>query len=102
MLQITLTAPTISLSNFYKEIRLKAKEKFNIPYHSKITPLIPAKAAYLYDAVYIYAKAATKMLEQNLDLRDGKTLMQKFIFNNTFMSKQGFEVFFYKFQFVIM
>lgn len=92
VLQITLTVPLANLSQFYKQIREKAKEKFNIPFHSKITPLIPAKAAYLYDAVLVYAKAATKVLERNGNLRDGKALMQKYVFNKTFTSKQGFEV----------
>lgn len=52
-----------------------------------------AKAAYLYDAVIVYAKAATKILEESGNLRDGRTLMQKYVFNNTFTSKQGFDVF---------
>lgn len=52
-----------------------------------------AKAAYLYDAVIVYAKAATKLLEESGNLRDGRTLMQKYVFNKTFTSKQGFDVF---------
>lgn len=52
-----------------------------------------AKAVYLYDAVIVYAKAATKVLQENGNLRDGKTLMKKYVFNNTFTSKQGFDVF---------
>lgn len=52
-----------------------------------------AKAAYLYDAVIVYAKAATKILQENGDLKDGKTLMHKYVFNNSFTSKQGFNVF---------
>lgn len=56
ILQITLTAPSVNLNDFYREIREKAKEKFNIPFHSKIAPVISVRAAYLYDAVMIYGK----------------------------------------------
>lgn len=92
ILQITLTAPSVNLTNFYRDIREKAKEKFNIPFHAKIAPVISVRAAYLYDAVLIYAQAATKMLRDGGDLRDGRTLMQKYIFNNMYTSKQGFQV----------
>lgn len=54
ILQITLTAPSVNLNDFYREIREKAKDKFNIPYHAKIAPVISVRAAYLYDAVLIY------------------------------------------------
>jgi len=82
------------LTNFYNAIREKAKEKFNVPFHDRIYPVFfMAKAAYLYDAVIVYAKAATKILEEGGNLRDGRTLMQKYVFNNTFTSKQGFDVF---------
>lgn len=92
ILQITLTAPSVELTNFYREIREKAKEKFNIPFHAKIAPVISVRAAYLYDAVIIYALAATKMLKDGGDLRDGRSLMQKYVFNNMYESKQGFQV----------
>lgn len=82
----------MNLTSFYREIREKAKEKFNIPYHAKIAPVISVRAAYLYDAVMIYAQAATKMLKDGGDLRDGRTLMQKYVFNNMYTSKQGFQV----------
>lgn len=92
ILQITLTAPSVNLTNFYREIVDKAKEKFKVPYHSKIAPVISVRAAYLYDAVTIYAQAATRMLKDGGDLRDGRTLMQKYVFNNMYTSKQGFQV----------
>lgn len=92
ILQITLTAPSVDLTKFYREIREKAKEKFSIPYHAKLAPVISVRAAYLYDAVMIYAQAATKMLRNGGDLRDGRTLMQKYVFNNMYTSKQGFQV----------
>lgn len=94
MLQIALSSPTKKLTNFYNAIREKAKEKFDVPFHDRIYPVFfMAKAVYLYDAVILYAKAATKLLEESGNLKDGRTLMQKYIFNNTFTSKQGFDVF---------
>lgn len=54
ILQITLTAPMVNLASFYREIREKANEKFGIPVHSKIAPVVPIRAVYLYDAVLIY------------------------------------------------
>jgi hypothetical protein len=92
ILQITMTAPSIDMTRFYWEIREKAKERFQIPYHQRIAPAISARAAYLYDAVMIYAQAATKMLRDGDDLRDGNLLMQKHVFNKIYTSKQGFQV----------
>jgi hypothetical protein len=93
VLQITLTTPSSNLTEFHREIRAKANEKFNVPLHSRILPVfLSAKAAYLYDAVMIYARAATRVLENGGDLRDGRRLMQKFVFNNSFASVQGFDV----------
>lgn len=92
ILQITLTAPSVDMSKFYRDIREKAKGRFNIPFHAKIAPVISVRAAYLYDAVLIYAQAATRMLKSGGDLRDGRLLMQKYVFNNMYTSKQGFQV----------
>jgi hypothetical protein len=92
ILQITLTCPSVNLTSFYKEIHDKAKEKFNIPHHAKIAPTISVRAAYLYDAVIVYAQAATKMLANGGDLRNGRLLMQKYVFNKKYTSKQGFQV----------
>lgn len=38
------------------------------------------------------ANAATRMLMNGEDLRDGRSLMQKYVFNNMYTSKQGFQV----------
>jgi len=92
LLQITLTAPLSNLSEFYRDIYEQAKEKFRIPTHAKIAPTISIRAAYLYDAVIVYASAATKTLKERGDLRDGKRLMQRYVFNNMYTSKQGFQV----------
>jgi guanylate cyclase len=64
-----------------------------VPLHPKIkTRFLSSKAAYLYDAVMIYARAATLVLEKGGNLKDGKSLMQRFVFNNSFASVQGFDV----------
>nr|CAH7759578.1 unnamed protein product [Callosobruchus chinensis] len=50
-----------------------AKPPFCVPYHHKIFDSIsvPIQAAYLYDAIMIYAKAVTEVLENNQDPRNG-------------------------------
>lgn len=69
ILQITLTAPMVNLASFYREIREKANEKFGIPVHSKIAPVVPIRAVYLYDAVLIYGNSnesgSRRLFEEN-------------------------------------
>ena len=43
-------------------------------------------AAFLHDAVYLYAYALNKTLNVGKDSRDGKAIM-KYIFNSTFLGK---------------
>lgn len=92
ILHITLTAPSVNLTKFYRDVVENAKKKFDVPLHSKISPVVSVRATYLYDAVIVYAQAATRMLKDGGDLRDGRTLMQKYVFNNMYTSKQGFQV----------
>lgn len=92
ILQITLTAPTVDLSQFNQDIIEKAKEIFKVPLHGKIKPVISVRAAYLYDAVIMYSQALTKWLKDGGDPKDGKEMMQKYIFKNFYTSKQGFQV----------
>ena len=80
------------MSDFYEKIRVKAYQRFKIPYHKSIAPTISIYAAYLYDAVMIYAQAATEVLLNKGDLRDGKSLMENYIFNRSYSSIQGFDV----------
>lgn len=63
-----------------------------MPYHARIAPVISVRAAYLYDAILIYSQAATNILKDGGDLRDGRLLMQKYVFNQIYTSKQGFQV----------
>jgi ABC-type branched-subunit amino acid transport system substrate-binding protein len=92
ILQINPSAPSVNLTSFYRDIYGKAKEKFNIPHHAKISPTTSIRAVYLYDAVLVYAEAATKVIKSGGDLRNGRQLMQKYVFNQKFTSKQGFQV----------
>lgn len=77
ILQITLTAPSVNLNDFYREIRDKAKEKFNIPYHAKIAPVISVRAAYLYDAVMIYGNVWWFLFSQNFHLMFLQTQLKR-------------------------
>lgn len=92
ILQITLTAPSANMTSFYQDILKQADKIFGVPMHSRIAPVISVRASYLFDAVLIYAQAATKVLKAGGDLRDGRMLMQKYVFNNKYTSKQGFQV----------
>nr|CAI5866283.1 unnamed protein product [Callosobruchus analis] len=71
-----------------------AKPPFCVPYHHKIFDSIsvPIQAAHLYDAIMIYAKAVTKVLENNQDPRNGSAILQGII-NRAYHSIQGYDVF---------
>ncbi|KAI4457102.1 guanylyl cyclase [Holotrichia oblita] len=83
----------------YKDIceQIKASSAlppFCVPYHHKIFDSIsvPIQAAYLYDAVMIYARALTEVFENNEDPRNGTAILQK-ILNRSYHSIQGYDVF---------
>lgn len=70
------------------------KRHFNVPFHSSFMRNIsvPIYGSHLFDAIMIYARAATEILEEkNGDLLNGTAVMEK-IFNRTYSSIQGFEV----------
>ncbi|KAK9736393.1 Protein tyrosine and serine/threonine kinase [Popillia japonica] len=71
-----------------------AEPPFCVPYHRKIFDSIsvPIQAAYLYDAVMIYARALTEVFENNEDPRNGTAILQK-ILNRSYHSIQGYDVF---------
>ncbi|KAJ8974726.1 hypothetical protein NQ317_000392 [Molorchus minor] len=71
-----------------------AKPPFCVPYHHKIFDSIsvPIQAAYLYDAVMIYARALTEVFENNEDPRNGTAILQRII-NRSYHSIQGYDVF---------
>lgn len=74
-----------------EKIKTYAKEKFSVPSHDKIPVSVPIYAAHLYDAVLIYARAVTEIIEKGGDIRNGTAIMSE-IFNRTFRSIQGFDV----------
>ncbi|XP_023312344.1 guanylate cyclase 32E [Anoplophora glabripennis] len=71
-----------------------AKPPFCVPYHHKIFDSIsvPIQAAYLYDAVMIYARALTEVFQNNEDPRNGTAILRRII-NRSYHSIQGYDVF---------
>ncbi|XP_050503369.1 guanylate cyclase 32E [Diabrotica virgifera virgifera] len=71
-----------------------AKPPFCVPYHHKIFDSIsvPIQAAYLYDAVMIYARALTEVFKNNEDPRNGTAILHRII-NRSYHSIQGYDVF---------
>lgn len=88
-----------------------AQPPFCVPYHHKIFdsisvsisiriprdlflrifPQVPIQAAYLYDAVLIYARALTEVLNNNEDPRNGSAILSRII-NRSYHSIQGYDV----------
>lgn len=52
---------------------------------------MPIHAAYLYDAVIIYARALTELLKENRDPKNGTAVLER-ILNRSYSSIQGFDV----------
>ncbi|KAJ8956736.1 hypothetical protein NQ318_014092, partial [Aromia moschata] len=71
-----------------------AKPPFCVPYHHKIFDSIsvPIQAAYLYDAVMIYARALTEVFQNNEDPRNGTAILHRIV-NRSYHSIQGYDVF---------
>ncbi|XP_017785068.1 PREDICTED: guanylate cyclase 32E [Nicrophorus vespilloides] len=71
-----------------------AKPPFCVPYHHKIFDSIsvPIQAAYLYDAVMIYARALTEVFKNNEDPRNGTAILKRIV-NSSYHSIQGHDVF---------
>uniref|UniRef100_A0A182P9Q0 Guanylate cyclase n=1 Tax=Anopheles epiroticus TaxID=199890 RepID=A0A182P9Q0_9DIPT len=72
------------------------KDPFRVPlpYNRNIFDAIqvPIYGAYLYDALIIYARAATEILRDGGDISDGRLIMRH-IFNRSYHSIQGFDVY---------
>ncbi|XP_035707425.1 guanylate cyclase 32E isoform X2 [Folsomia candida] len=66
---------------------------FCIPFHPFISPdaQVPVEAAYLYDAVMIYAKALRDVLDKGQDPRNGSAIFEN-IKNRPYRSIQGYHV----------
>ncbi|XP_044272562.1 guanylate cyclase 32E [Tribolium madens] len=71
-----------------------AKPPFCVPYHHKIFDSIsvPIQAAYLYDAVMIFARALTEVFQNNEDPRNGTAVLRRIV-NRSYHSIQGYDVF---------
>lgn len=52
---------------------------------------MPIQAAYLYDAVMIYARALTEVFENGDDPRNGSAILGRII-NRSYSSVQGYDV----------
>nr|XP_022903996.1 guanylate cyclase 32E-like [Onthophagus taurus] len=67
---------------------------FCVPYHRKIFESInvPIHAAYLYDAVMIYARALTEIFDNHEDPRNGTAVLEK-ILNRSHRSIQGYDIY---------
>ncbi|XP_062588637.1 receptor-type guanylate cyclase Gyc76C-like [Saccostrea cucullata] len=59
--------------------------KFNMTIEKRLR----TEAAYLYDAVWLYARSAHKILEQGGDIRNGTKIIENLI-NTTYKSAMGF------------
>ncbi|XP_050084377.1 guanylate cyclase 32E [Anopheles aquasalis] len=80
----------------------KDKERLQEAFQSvlRISPLfpmnperqVPIYGTYLYDALMIYARAATDVLREGGDISNG-TLIMRHIFNRSYHSIQGFDVY---------
>ncbi|XP_045535787.1 guanylate cyclase 32E-like [Papilio machaon] len=72
---------------------LSARSPFCVPNYHKIfeDTSVPIEAAHLYDAVTLWARAATATMRNGLPPTDGATLM-KLLRPTTYRSLQGFDV----------
>lgn len=52
---------------------------------------VPIHAAYLYDAIMVYAKALTEIFHNGEDPRNGTAILQH-ILNRSYHSVQGYDV----------
>ncbi|XP_048508953.1 guanylate cyclase 32E isoform X2 [Athalia rosae] len=95
---LKLTPTHIINPNFKKVCehikKYSVEPPFCVPYHSEIfkTIAMPIQAAHLYDAVMIYARAATELLAEGEDPRNGSAILNK-IRNRSYHSVQGYDVF---------
>ncbi|XP_058819180.1 guanylate cyclase 32E [Topomyia yanbarensis] len=100
-LSVLRISPLFPLNPQYKKLCHQIKwyarqEPFHVPLptNPKIFQEIqvPIYAAHLYDAVLIYARAATEVIQSGGDIRDGRQIMRH-IFSRSYHSIQGFDVY---------
>lgn len=83
----------LNCSAMREKMKEYTRRHFNVPFHSTFMKNIsvPIYGAHLFDAIMIYARAATEILAEKGDLTNGTAVMER-IFNRTYSSIQGFEV----------
>ncbi|KAL7742008.1 hypothetical protein ACLKA6_018263 [Drosophila palustris] len=96
VIKISMTYPQ---NPHIRDICAKIKEyarkaPFLVPYHQRVFENIsvPIYGLHLYDSVMIYARAITEILQLGGDINDGSLVMSH-IFNRSYHSIQGFDVF---------
>lgn len=89
---LIITPYSEKYEDFNQKVRnYSAKPPFRIPNHPIILVKVPYHAAFLYDAVMIYARAATEELEANGSIRNGTNVFQH-IKNTRYTSVLGYSV----------
>ncbi|XP_062545838.1 guanylate cyclase 32E [Armigeres subalbatus] len=100
-LSVLRISPLFPMNPQYKklchQIKLYARQepfRVPLPINPKIYQEIqvPIYAAHLYDAVLIYARAATEVIQAGGSLHDGRLIMRH-ILNRSYHSIQGFDVY---------
>ncbi|XP_055642791.1 guanylate cyclase 32E [Toxorhynchites rutilus septentrionalis] len=100
-LSVLRISPLFPMNPEYRLFRQQIKEyaqhppfKVPLPSNAKILQEIqvPIYAAHLYDALFIYARAATEVIQEGGDFHDGRQIMRH-IFNRSYHSIQGFDVY---------
>ncbi|XP_028968121.1 guanylate cyclase 32E [Galendromus occidentalis] len=93
VLMITPCAPQLEAYQRFQENvqRFAAQPPLCIPFHPQVQVEIPPYAAMAYDAVFLYARAATEILKRNLSLDDGAVLIAA-IRNKVYRSVLGYDI----------
>ncbi|XP_066904560.1 guanylate cyclase 32E-like [Halyomorpha halys] len=73
--------------------KISTRPPFCVPHHSTIfgSMPVPIHAAHLYDAVMIYARALTEVLEAGEDPRNGTVILER-ILNRSYRSVLGYDL----------
>ncbi|CAH1399403.1 unnamed protein product [Nezara viridula] len=74
--------------------KISTRPPFCVPHHSTIfgSMPVPIHAAHLYDAVMIYARALTEVLEAGEDPKNGTVILER-ILNRSYRSVLGYDVY---------
>ncbi|XP_059618023.1 guanylate cyclase 32E-like [Phlebotomus argentipes] len=96
VLKLTPSYPSnTNFSQISENIRSYATQPpFRVPFHRTIfrNISVPIYGVHLYDAVMIYARAATEVISAGGNIYDAKAIMERIV-NRTYHSIQGFDVY---------